>query len=64
MSDWFSTAVELQREIVRAQRAQIDAAGEMLKAGERLQQMQEAGTKAAEANVRAWRAWAKLWGWK
>ena len=26
MSDWFSTAVEMQRAILRAQRAQMDAA--------------------------------------
>lgn len=64
MSDWFSTAVEMQREILRAQQAQIDAAGRMLGAGERMQELQDAGKEAAEAHVRAWRAWARLWGWK
>ncbi|WP_169542471.1 hypothetical protein [Sphingomonas baiyangensis] len=53
MSDWFSTAVEMQREIVRAQQAQMDAGADMLEASE----------KAAKAQVSAWKAWARLWGW-
>lgn len=64
MSDWFSTAVEMQREILRAQKAQIDAAQKMLDAGKQMSAMQEAGQKAAEANLAAWKQWTKLWGWK
>lgn len=64
MSDWFSTAVEMQREILRAQRAQLDAAEKMLDAGKRMNEFQQAGQKAAEANLAAWKQWASLWGWK
>ena len=64
MSDWFTTAVEIQREILRAQKAQLDAAGKMLDAGREMTKLQEAGQKAAEANLAAWKQWSKLWGWK
>lgn len=64
MSDWFSTAVEMQREIIRAQQVQLDAAQKMLDAGVELTALQQAGQKAAEANLAAWRQWARLWGWK
>lgn len=64
MSDWFSTAVEMQREIIRAQQVQLDAAQKMLDAGAELTALQQAGQKAAEANLAAWRQWARLWGWK
>jgi hypothetical protein len=63
MSDWFSTAIEMQREILRAQQAQIDAAQEALGGAKKLTELQEAGQKVAEANMVAWKAWAKLWGW-
>lgn len=64
MSDWFSTAVEMQREILRAQKAQMEAAQKMLDAGKQMTALQQAGQKAAEANLDAWKQWAKLWGWK
>ncbi|MGK6355901.1 hypothetical protein ACMGDH_11845 [Sphingomonas sp. DT-207] len=64
MSDWFSTAVEMQREILRAQRAQLDAAEKMLDAGRDFAKLQQAGQKAAEANLVAWKQWTRLWGWK
>ena len=64
MSDWFSTAIEMQREILRAQKAQLDAAQKMLDAGKQMASMQEVGQKAAEANLAAWKQWSSLWGWK
>ncbi|WP_188054707.1 MULTISPECIES: hypothetical protein [unclassified Sphingosinithalassobacter] len=79
MSDWFSTAVEMQREILRAQQAQMkaaqkmvdtsaqahrDATQQMLDAGKQMEAMQQAGRKAVEANLDAWKAWASFWGWK
>jgi hypothetical protein len=64
MSDWFSTAVEMQREILRAQKAHMDAAQKMLDAGKQMNALQEAGQKAAEANMAAWQQWTKFWGWK
>ena len=64
MTDFFSTAVAMQKEILRAQQAQIDAAQAMLDAGAQGVAMQEAGRKVAEANTRAWKTWAGLWGWK
>lgn len=64
MSDWFSTAIEMQREILRAQQAQLDAAQKMLDAGKQITAMQDAGQKAVQANMAAWKQWAGLWGWK
>jgi FAD/FMN-containing dehydrogenase len=64
MSDWFGLASEIQREILRAQRAQIDAAQKMLDAGKDVTQLHEAGQKVAEANLSYWKQWAKLWGIK
>ena len=64
MSDFFSTAVEMQREILRAQKAQMDAAQKMLDGGRELMKLQQAGQKAAEANLAAWKQWSNLWGWK
>ena len=64
MSDWLSTAIEMQREILRAQKAQLDAAQKMLDAGKQVTALQETGQKVAEANLEAWKHWSKLWGWK
>jgi hypothetical protein len=64
MSDFFTTAMEMQREILRAQHAQMDAAQKMLDAGRQMTALQEAGRKAAEANIAAWKPWAGLWGLK
>ncbi|MBB5710642.1 hypothetical protein [Sphingomonas xinjiangensis] len=64
MSDWFSTAVEMQREIIQAQQAQMAAAKTMLDAGKQMTALQDAGQKAAAANLALWGQWAKLWGWK
>ncbi|MGV3458790.1 MULTISPECIES: hypothetical protein [unclassified Sphingomonas] len=64
MSDWFTLATDMQREILRAQKAQMDAAQTMLDAGKDVAKLQEAGVKAAEANLSYWKQWAKLWGMK
>ena len=64
MSDWFATTMDPQREMIRAQRTHLDAAGKMLEGGRQLTAMQEAGQKAAEANMAAWKQWAGMWGWK
>ncbi|MCW3835824.1 hypothetical protein ACFQ1E_05150 [Sphingomonas canadensis] len=64
MSDWFSTAIEMQREVLRAQQAQLDAAQKMIDAGDQVAALHEAGQKAAEANLALWKQWAGLWGWK
>lgn len=67
MSDFFSIAVEVQKEIIRAQQAQLDAAQAMLDGGldaeAKVAEAKRAATKVAEANARAWTAWANLWGW-
>ncbi|MBX3594294.1 hypothetical protein [Sphingomonas sp.] len=62
MSDWFTLATDMQREIIRAQKAQMDAAQTLLDAGKQVAAVQEAGQKAAEANLSYWKQWAKLWG--
>lgn len=64
MSDWFTLATDMQREILRAQQAQMDAAQTMLDAGKQVAKLQEAGAKAAEANLSYWKQWAKMWGMK
>lgn len=64
MSDFFSTAAEMQRVILQAQKAQIDAAQQMLDAGKKMVDAQAVTQQAAEANVKAWKSWAALWGWK
>ncbi|PXA88269.1 hypothetical protein DMC47_30410 [Nostoc sp. 3335mG] len=64
MSDFFTTAIEMQREMLRAQHAQMDVAQKFLDAGRQMTAFQEAGQKAAEANMAAWKQWAGLWGMK
>lgn len=64
MSDWFTLATDMQREILRAQQAQMDAAQTMLDTGKQVAALQEAGQKAAEANLSYWKQWTKLWGMK
>ncbi|MGK6321202.1 hypothetical protein [Sphingomonas sp. DT-204] len=64
MSDFFSTMVDMQREILRAQKAQLDAAQRGLDLSAQIAAAQEVTHKAAEANLKAWKAWASLWGWK
>lgn len=64
MSDWFTLATDMQREILRAQKAQMEAAQKMLDAGKQVTELQQAGQKAAAANLSYWRQWAKLWGVK
>lgn len=64
MSDAFTTMVAMQREILRAQTAGLDAAQKMIDAGRQVQAAQDVTQKAAEANLKAWKAWAGLWGWK
>lgn len=64
MSDFFSLAVDMQREIILAQKAQLDIAQKMLDAGRQVAAAQDMTQQAAAANLKAWQAWAKLWGWK
>ena len=64
MSDWFTLGLQMQRDLLKAQKAQMDAAQKMIDAGKQLHSMQEAGQKAAEANLVAFKQWTSLWGWK
>lgn len=61
MSDWFSTAIEMQREILRAQQAQLDAAKRLLDTAEQ-RDMAQVGQQIADAQAEAWTAWARFWG--
>lgn len=61
MSDWFSTAIEMQREILRAQQAQLDAARKLLDTAE-TRDVTEVGKQIADAQAEAWTAWARFWG--
>ncbi len=62
MSDFFTTALAFQSEILKAQRAQIDAAQGMLDMGRQMLSAGEDGQRSAEANLKAWRSWTALWG--
>ncbi|MEG3179454.1 hypothetical protein [Sphingomonas sp. LT1P40] len=62
MSDWFTLATDMQREILRAQKAQMNAAQTMLDAGKQVAELQDAGQKVAEANLTLWKQWSKMWG--
>lgn len=64
MSDFFSTAIELQRQMLLAQKAQLDMAQRMLDAGKQAAAAQNATQKATEESLKAWKSWASLWGWK
>ncbi|MET0246041.1 MAG: hypothetical protein ABW182_04765 [Sphingomonas sp.] len=64
MSDFFPPPIEMQREMLRAPHAQMDVAQKFLDAGRQMTAFQEAGQKAAEANLAAWKHWAGLWGMK
>ncbi|MEP9403304.1 hypothetical protein [Sphingomonas sp. VNH70] len=61
MSDWFSTAVEMQREILRAQQAQLDAAQKLLDSAE-ARDLSAIGKQVADAQAEAWTGWARFWG--
>ncbi len=61
MSDWFSTAVEMQREILRAQASQIEAARKLLDSAE-ARDLSAIGKQAVDAQAEAWTAWARFWG--
>ncbi len=64
MSDWFTLGLQVQRDMLKAQQAQMDAAQKLLDAGRDMAKLQQAGQKAAEANLAAWKQWAGMWGWK
>ncbi|KQM88211.1 hypothetical protein ASE67_00100 [Sphingomonas sp. Leaf23] len=61
MSDWFSTAIEMQREILRAQQAQLDAAKKLLDTAEQ-RDLTQVGKQIVDAQAEAWTAWARFWG--
>jgi hypothetical protein len=64
MKDWLTLGIEMQRDLLKAQKAQMDAAQKMLDAGRDAMKLQQAGQKAAEANLAAWKQWSSMWGWK
>ncbi|MBN8811023.1 MULTISPECIES: hypothetical protein [Sphingomonas] len=64
MKDWLTLGIEMQRDLIQAQQAQMAAAQKMLDAGRDVMKLQQAGQRAAEANLAAWRQWSSMWGWK
>lgn len=80
MKNWFSFALDMNSQMLKAQQAQLkaaqklieanaqlhdmqrQAAAQMLDGARKVQEMQAAGQKAAEANVNAMRQWTTLWG--
>ena len=57
----FMGFVAFQDEVLSFQRRQLDLAGQALKAGETLVDLQKAGQEAAESGVKAWIKWVELW---
>ena len=68
MNDWWAAGIKAQRDWLKASRTSLDAGSAMLGAGDALVAWQEAGRRAADANMAAWKAWsamgAGLWGGK
>ncbi|MBA15634.1 MAG: hypothetical protein CMN73_04680 [Sphingomonas sp.] len=78
MTDWFAKATEMQRELWRAQQShmetverlmrlqqsQFDSAQKIFDANKQMNEMRKAGERAAQANLDAWKSWAKFWGWE
>ena len=62
MSDPFTTMLGLQKQLLDAQRSTMGALHKGLNVGDGLVTLQEAGRRAAEANLAAWTSWARLWG--
>lgn len=62
MTNWCDASIRLQKQMLDAQKASLDAGQHMLGAQRSFIAMQEAGQKVAEANLAALNAWAKLWG--
>ncbi|MET3825684.1 hypothetical protein ABIC16_001377 [Sphingomonas sp. PvP055] len=62
MTDWFTASIKLQQQMLDAQKASLSAGQQALGAGDTFVKMQEAGRKAAEANIAAMNAWARMWG--
>jgi len=58
----FSSFIGLQEEMLAIQKAQLDAAKKALAMSEQFIGAQKAAQEAAEANIRAWESWLKIWG--
>ena len=64
MSDGITALFELQREMIKMQERQIDAAQAMLKAGSDAVKLQKSGQNAVETALEANKAWLRMWGIK
>lgn len=64
MSGGMNALFDLQREMIKMQERQIDAAQAMLKAGSDAVKLQKSGQHALETAVEANKAWLQLWGIK
>lgn len=63
MSVVFSIVLEVQKEIIRAQQWQIDAAQTVFDAGAQAIAAQQAAAKIAQANACTRVVRANIWGW-
>ena len=57
VSDWWTTSIKLQADLLEAQRRTLHAAAHGVA-------MQEIARRTAQANLAAMQGWAKLWGVK
>jgi hypothetical protein len=61
MIEPFSAWVSFQEEMLKLQKAQLDAARKALEAGSHMAAAQKAGEQAAHAGLKAWASWFDLW---
>jgi uncharacterized membrane protein (DUF106 family) len=62
MNDAFNEMLNLQNEIIAAQKAQFEAMKDGLAAAGDLAKLQEAGQKAIDAQTTMWTSWLGFWG--
>jgi len=61
MIEPFSAWVSFQEEMIKLQKAQLEAARKAMEAGKDLAAAQQAGEQAARASLKAWSSWLDLW---
>ncbi|WP_380873904.1 hypothetical protein ACFB49_44540 [Sphingomonas sp. DBB INV C78] len=60
----FTAWVDFQEEMLKLQRAQLDATKQMIDAGADAVATQKAAAQATDAGIKAWKSWFHLWGIK
>lgn len=64
MMELIDIYIQIQKQTLEAQEKGVAAAKQMLKTTESMAAMQKAAAQATDANVKAWKGWMSLWGWR